>query len=153
MRKFLSLLLAVSSATVLSAQINTELIGELSYPDNMSNVWGWTAPGGEEYVIAGTFDGTSIVDITDPSTPVEIQFIDGANSTWRQMGVWSHYAYVVNESNDGLLCIDLSTLPATGVADYNFTDCNIGLQTGHILYCDEEGTIYVFGSNLYGGST
>ena len=73
MRKFLSLLLAVSSATVLSAQINTELIGELSYPDNMSNVWGWTAPGGEEYVIAGTFDGTSIVDITDPSTPVEIQ--------------------------------------------------------------------------------
>ncbi len=153
MRKFLSLLVTTTATVSLFAQINTELIGELSYADDMSNVWGWTAPGGEEYVIAGTFDGTSIVDITDPSTPVEIQFINGANSTWRQMGVWSHYAYVVNESNDGLLCIDLSTLPATGVADFTFTNIGMGLQTGHILYCDEGGTIYIFGSNLFGGST
>ena len=43
----------------------------------MSNIWGWTAPGGEEYVILGSFDGTYLIDITDPSSPDELQFIDG----------------------------------------------------------------------------
>ena len=64
---------------------------------------GWTSDDGHEYAIVGTFDGTSIVDITDPTDPTEIQFIDGANSIWRQIGVWSHYAHVAtNPAEDPL---------------------------------------------------
>lgn len=153
MKKVLLLLLAVLAGQFVFAQLNTELLGQLSYSDDLSNVWGWTSDDGHEYAIVGTFDGTSIVDITDPTDPTEIQFIDGANSIWRQIGVWSHYAYVANESGGGILCIDLENLPITGVADFAFSDGGIGITTSHILYCDEAGTIYVFGSNKHSGST
>ncbi|MFN3940841.1 MAG: hypothetical protein ACK4IY_09655, partial [Chitinophagales bacterium] len=60
------------------AQLNIELLGHLDYgADDMSNLWGWTNADGDEFVIAGTYDGTSLVDITNPASPVETQFIDG----------------------------------------------------------------------------
>lgn len=136
---------------ITKAQLNIDFVGQLTYDDLMSNVWGWTNDDGDEYVIAGTYDGTSLVDITDPTTPVELQFIDGANSTWRQIATWDHYAYVVNETSGGLLCIDLSSLP--GTCTYNFTDAGIDLVTTHQVWADENGIVYLFGSNLYGGAT
>lgn len=145
------LLIGLFSAQAMFAQLNTELIGHLPYDDNMSNLWGYTTPTGDNYVIAGTFDGTSLVDITDPADPVELQFINGDNSTWRQMSTWSHYAYVINETGGGLLCIDLSDLP--GTADFNFSDAGVGLETAHQVWADSNGYVYVFGSNLFGGST
>jgi choice-of-anchor B domain-containing protein len=151
--RMIMLLLAFAVASPLFAQLNAELVGHLEYDEDMSNLWGWTDDDGNEYVIAGTYDGTSIVDISDPTSPVEIQFIDGANSTWRQMCVWDDYCYVVNETSDGLLCINLGTIPTEGEAEFTFTDGNVDLETGHILYTDENGIIYVFGPNIYGGST
>lgn len=147
-------LTACLGLSVLSAQaqLNVDLLYQNDYPENMSNIWGWTAPGGEEYVILGSFDGTYLIDITDPSSPDELQFIDGNNSTWRQIAVWDHYAYVVNESGGGLLCIDLSGLP--GTAAYAFSDADgAGLTTAHQVWADENGYVYVFGSNLDGGSS
>lgn len=131
------------------AQVNFTLLGHLTYPVDLSNLWGWDDGAGHEYAIVGTYDGTSIVDISDPTAPVEVQFIDGDNSIWRQMGVWSHYAYVCNESGGGLLCIDLSGLPSS--VTYNFTNAGIGLNTAHTIYCDENGVVHVFGSNVYSG--
>jgi choice-of-anchor B domain-containing protein len=149
--RLLALLLGFLSVQSMFAQLNTELIGHLAYDDDMSNVWGYTNPDGDNYVIAGTYDGTSLVDVTDPADPVELQFINGDNSTWRQMSTWSHYAYVINETGGGVLCIDLSDLP--GTADYNFSDGGVGIETAHQVWADSNGYVYVFGSNLYGGST
>lgn len=152
MKNYVTLSVLLTGFTIMvNAQLNVEFVGQLTYDANMSNVWGWTDPDGDEYVIAGTYDGTSLVDITDPTTPVELQFIDGDNSTWRQIATWDDYAYVVNETGGGLLCIDLSSLP--GTCDYNFSDGGIGLVTSHQVWADENGVVYVFGSNLYGGAT
>ena len=131
------------------AQLNLELLGQLTYPVQLSNLWAWSDGAGHEYAIVGTEDGTSIVDITDPSTPTEVQFVDGNNSIWREVHTWSHYAYVVTEADGGLLCIDLSGLP--GSIDYNFTDCGVGLSSGHTVFADENGIVHVFGSNLGNG--
>lgn len=132
------------------AQLNVDFLGHLDYGgDQLSNLWGYTNAEGEEYVIVGTYDGTSIVDITNPTDPQEIHFIDGNNSIWREVAVWDDYAYVVTEADGGLLCIDLSGLPET--VDYNFTECGIGLTSGHTVKCDENGYVHIFGSNLANG--
>lgn len=132
------------------AQLNIEFLGQLSYgSDQLSNLCGWADGMGNEYAIVGTEDGTSIVDVTDPTTPVEVQFVDGENSIWREIRVWDHYAYVVTEGGGGLLCIDLSGLPDD--VDYNFTDGGVDLSSGHTVFCDENGIVHVFGSNLENG--
>lgn len=143
------LMLALAFTANLNAQLNIELLGHLEYGDQLSNLTGWADGLGNEYAIVGTYDGTSIVDITDPASPVEVQFINGNNSIWREVRTWNHYAYVVTEAGGGLLCIDLSTLP--GAVSYNYTSCGIGLTTGHTVFCDENGYVHVFGSNLAGG--
>lgn len=136
-------------ATAAQAQLNTELLGHLPYADQLSNLTGWSDGAGNEYAIVGTYDGTSIVDITDPTAPVEVAFVNGNNSIWREVRTWDHYAYVVTEAGGGLLCIDLSGLPAS--VDFNYTDCGIGLSTGHTVFCDENGFVHIFGSNIGAG--
>lgn len=133
----------------LNAQVNIELLGHLPYDDQLSNLCGYADGLGNEYAIVGTEDGTSIVDVTNPATPVEVKFVDGINSIWREVRVWDHYAYVVTEGGGGLLCIDLSGLP--GSVDYNFTDGGIGISSGHTVFADENGFIHIFGSNKGGG--
>ena len=134
---------------VANAQLNTELLGHLPYADQLSNLTGWSDGAGNEYAIVGTYDGTSIVDITDPTSPIEVAFVNGNNSIWREVRTWDHYAYVVTEAGGGLLCIDLSGLPAS--VSYNYTNCGIGLNTGHTVFCDENGFVHIFGSNIGAG--
>lgn len=150
MSKIYILIFTFVSHTVFS-QLNTAFLGQINYSDACSNLWGWTSPSGDEFVIIGTYSGTRIVDITDPTTPTEIFFIDGANSSWREVKVWDQYAYVVTEGNgDGLLCIDLSGLPAT--INYNFSDCGMGMDDAHTVTTDENGYVHIFGSDFYGGA-
>ncbi len=150
-KKYTPLLLSILFfLTVQSnAQVNIELLGHLEYADQLSNLCGYADGAGNEYAIVGTEDGTSIVDVTDPADPVEVQFVDGINSIWREVRVWDHYAYVVTEGGGGLLCIDLSGLP--GSVSVNFTDGGIGLSSGHTVHADENGFIHIFGSNKGGG--
>lgn len=149
MYKYSLLLLSLFFYSITHAQLNIDFLGQLEYGVQLSNLTGWADGAGNEYAIVGTEDGTSIVDITDPTTPEEVQFIDGVNSIWREVRTWENYAYVVTEGGGGLLCIDLSGLPDD--IDYNLTDCGVGLSSGHTVFCDENGIVHVFGSNLAGG--
>lgn len=149
MKKIFLLLTALSCSLFLSAQLNIDFLGQLTYGDQLSNLTGWADGAGHEYAIVGTYDGTSIVDITDPTDPVEVQFVNGNNSIWREVSTWDHYAYVVTEAGGGLLCIDLSGLP--GSVDFNFSDSGMGLSSGHTVFADENGIVHVFGSNKASG--
>ncbi|MBC8047968.1 MAG: choice-of-anchor B family protein, partial [Fimbriimonadaceae bacterium] len=135
------------------AQSNISFLGKINYAEDLSNLWGWTSPTGEEYVILGTYYGTRIIDVTNPSSPDELFFIDGTNSSWREVKTMGNYAYVVTEGGggvaDGLLCIDLSELPDD--INYNFSDGGVGLTSAHTVNCDEYGFVHVFGSDLAGG--
>ena len=82
-----------------------------------SAVWGYKAPDGREYAILGSYDGTSFVDITDPSNINEVDFVATTNvssssNVWREMKTYSHYAYIVSEvGNSGVQIVDLQYLP------------------------------------------
>lgn len=79
-----------------------------------SALWGYVAPNGREYAILGCASGTAFYDVTDSANIVEVGFIAGPTSNWREMKVFSNYAYVVSEANNSKIqIIDLSNLPAS----------------------------------------
>lgn len=152
---FLTVLLAVIS---LNAQLNMSLLGQLSYPGSrgdLSDIWGYVDGMGNEYAIVGLETGTSIVDVTNPASPVEVFFSPGANTIWRDMKVWNQHAYITNEGNNGLKIIDMSNLPGaiTGGDVYQFTGSTYPFSSAHDIYIDENGYAYIMGAdNGLGGA-
>ena len=85
---------------------------ELSRTDNYgyyNEVWGYTAANGDEYAIIGTDSGTVFYDVTTPTAPVFVKFINGPNSIWRDFATYGDYCYIVTEGGAGMQIIDLST--------------------------------------------
>ena len=115
MKAFYTVLFLAFTSFTLNAQqsFNMTLLGKLDYDSGLNDVWGYVDSIGNEYAIVGVVNGTSIVDVTDPSNLVEKAFIPGPTSVWRDMKTFGHYAYVVHDSfsngeSQGLLIIDLS---------------------------------------------
>lgn len=79
-----------------------------------SALWGYRAPNGREYAILGCATGTAFYDITDSTNIVEVGFIPGPTNNWREMKVFSNYAYIVSEaSNSKIQIVNLANLPAS----------------------------------------
>ena len=151
MRFVLLLTISLLSFTV-SAQLNITWVSSLPY-SQLSSLWGYTAPDNTEYALVGAYNGLSIVSLADPAAPEELFFVEGAESAWREVKTFGHYAYVTNETGGGLLIVDLQDLPGAidtvsyaGTADHPFT-------TAHTLFVDENGILYLFGYNVVFGLT
>jgi choice-of-anchor B domain-containing protein len=135
------------------AQLNLTYQGEITYDEALSDIWGYAAPDGTEYGLVGVFDGVSIVDLTDPTNPTELFFIDGVGSTWRDIKTWGEFAYVTNETGNGLAVIDLSDLP-NSAESFDWTPSLPGMGTlgsCHNIWIDELGYAYLVGCNMNGG--
>ena len=136
-----------------SAQLNMTYQGNITYDESLSDIWGYVAPDSTEYAIVGVQTGVSIVDLSDPTDPTELFFLDGVSSIWRDIQTWGDYAYVTNETSSGVMVIDLSQLPDTATA-VNWTPTIDGLGTLssiHNIWIDEFGYAYLAGSNLNNG--
>ena len=92
--------------------------------------------------VAGTWEGTWIVETTVPSSPVEKGFFPGPFSQWREISTYQHYAYVVTEGGGGVQVIDFanpdapafvgtSTVPGWAYTDTVSVDRGVGR-----LYCN-----------------
>lgn len=140
------------------AQFNITQLGHVDYDalhgTGLSNLWGYVDEFNNEYAIVGTFDGISIVDVTNPASPNEIYFHPGSNTIWREVKVYNNYAYVTTESNDGMKIINLNPLPGA-ITAANVTTFNgpVGnpWQTEHSLFIDENGILFVHGTDRGNG--
>jgi choice-of-anchor B domain-containing protein len=135
---------------------------ELGYFDVVSlhssqanDIWGYVDGAGNEYAIVGLNDGTSIINVTDPANPFEVFYAPGMNSIWRDIKTWNHHAYVTTEAQNGLLIIDLSTLPGNTNLTTTLYTGPVGdeWQSAHNLYIDSVGFCYIFGANRGEGGT
>lgn len=132
---------------------NVTLLGSLNpYPTKVyTDIWGYEA-GGREYAFLGVTGGTSIIDVTNPASPVEVIFIPGPLAPpyeWRDFKTHSHYLYVTSEGNgtgSGLQIIDLSQLPDTA---YLVNTFNQTFNSAHNLYI-ADGFAYIVGTSLGG---
>jgi len=125
---------------------NMRAVGNVAF-DYCSDIWGYTAPDGHEFALVGRSDGTSIVDIsTNPHHPVEVGFIPGASSSWRDIKVHDHYCYVTNETGGGVDIIDLSDpFNPVKVGAYTAT-----VNSAHNIYI-ADGYAYIFGASSGNG--
>ncbi len=77
-----------------------------------SAIWGYTADDGREYAILGCPNGTAFYDITDTTNIVEVDFLPGLTSSWREMKTFGKFAYIVSEATgSGLQIVNLKYLP------------------------------------------
>ncbi len=143
-------------STLLHGQVNIDLLGSLDIQDThstvLNDIWGYVDENNNEYAIVGCNDGVSIVDVTDPVNPVEIFWVDGLNSIWRDIKTYGDYAYITTEADQGLMIIDLSPLPAStslNVTTYSGPTGNEWLSA-HNLF-EDNGYLYIFGAGRGNG--
>jgi len=133
--------------TSLLAQTNVELISNLDehHSSGYNDIWGYVDPMGNEYALLGVRNGTSIIDLSDPVNPVEVAFIPGPQSVWRDIKVHGQYAYTVTErtgSGQGLQIIDLSDLPNSATL---VNTIDTWFNKAHNIFIDN-GYAYVVGT-------
>lgn len=150
----LLLVFSTFSLTVTAQNLNVSLVGSLQYNEDANDIWGYTDSSGIEYAIVGLRNGTSVVSLADPANPVQVGYVPGANSTWRDIKTWGQYAYVTTDvGTDGLVVIDLSNLP-NGITSTNWQPTlTVNGQAGifekaHNIWIDENGYAYISGANL-----
>ncbi len=114
-------LFAINSFSQLSNHNTYLLANKNDHPTSnqyqYSACWGYIAPNGREYAIIGCQPGTAFYDITDTANIHEVGFVPStspgnSNNLWREMKVYSHYAYLVSEvTSSGVQIVDLQYLP------------------------------------------
>ncbi len=139
-------LLAALPTAPLAAQGNgVILLAHVDDGSSYNDIWGYTAPDGREFAIVGTTDGTQFFDCSDPVNPVQVGFIDGPNSLWRDMKTWDQYCYIVSEGGGSIQIVSLvnpdsPTLVGTAGQSIFSSAHNIAIDTG-------SGLAYVSGTN------
>ncbi len=106
--KKLLLAVALGTATLSAQGVNCALLGTFNNHGPFNDIWGYTAPNGDEYALLCTTTGTVVVDVTNPATPIERGFLTFGSSTWRDCRTFGNYAYVSTEATAGFQIIDLS---------------------------------------------
>ena len=125
----------------------------------LSDIWGYDDPEtGHAIAIVGRVDGTSFVDITDPSRPIylgDLPKTAGSPGTfWREIKTYKHYAFIVSDGarNHGMQVFDLDRLrgvrtPQTFTHDALYMNAH----SVHDIVADTmSGYVYLTGSNAGG---
>ncbi len=126
---------------------NMSLLYHQTYPEDMSDIWGFVWSG-TEYAVVTTKTRVEIFDLTDPSNPNSVLNLpDLISSTWRDAKFWDGYVYVINETGGGMQIIDVRNLPgpiSEADVSYVFPD---GMTDAHNIFIDENGVGYICGAN------
>lgn len=141
------------------SQIEANLLGTWSddslTPTNWldsryNDVWG-TVVNGLEIAIVGSTEGVHFIDVTDPTNPTELAFVEGkavgVNLVHRDYHSYNGFLYTVaDEGPSSLQIIDMNNLPNSVEVIYDSTDLliqshNVFIDTtNQILYaCNGNG--------------
>jgi choice-of-anchor B domain-containing protein len=132
----------------------------------LSSLWGWSdAQTKSEWALVGLRDGTTFVDITNPTMPRAVAYLpltEGARpSSWREMKTYKDHAFIVSDAAGphGIQIFDLGRLrtmkpqpngrPQLVAADFIYRDVN---SVHDMVINEESGFAYPVGSSG-GGNT
>jgi choice-of-anchor B domain-containing protein len=121
--------------------------------------WGWTdAETGREYALIGRNDGTSFIDVTDPTQPVLVGDLPKTPNTprsqlWRDIKTFKDYAFIVADGagEHGMQVFDLTRLrdvenpPVLFEPDllYRGDGGNVVESTHNVIINEETGFAYL----------
>ncbi|HIE70578.1 MAG TPA: hypothetical protein EYP98_10585, partial [Planctomycetes bacterium] len=111
-----------------------------------NDIWGYTAPNGDEYALLCSNTGAVVVDVSNPATPIERGYFPFGSSTWRDIRTFGTYAYVVTEATSGFQIIDLSN-PNSPVAVGTF-GTSVSSHAHNVCIDVANGKLYLVGTNV-----
>jgi choice-of-anchor B domain-containing protein len=128
----------------------------------LNDIWGWIdSTTNREYALVGRIDGTSFVDVTDPTKPIFIGDLPktggSPSAIWRDIKVYRNHAFIVADASQahGMQVFDLTQLrghrgkPVTFKPSAHYTRMN---SAHNIVINEESGFAYAVGSSG-GGET
>ncbi len=118
-----------------------------SNADNGNDCWGYVSASGREYALMGTYDGTGIVEITNPGNAQVIQLLDGPNSLWRDIKTYGTYMYCVSEGGGGIQVFNLANIDLGQVQTLNSAGSG---STHNVVIDTESGFLYRTGGTADG---
>ena len=145
-----------ASNAVFLSQLTLEEIGNSGVANVLgSDCWGWTDPqDGSEYAICCLTNGTSFIDVTDPTAPQYLGKLPSqtGNAAWRDVKVYQNHCYIVSDGNDnhGMQVFDLTELRTADRDDpttfANTTWYDEGIGSAHNIAINEDsGYAYIVG--------
>lgn len=155
MKNLLTIILA-AFASLTFGQLNMTQLGYLDLPGTyelqLNDIWGYVDEEGNEYALVGAQNGVSIVDVTDPTNPTEVEWLFGPESVWRDLKTYGDYAYITTEADAGLWILDLSPLPSSTVIPVYTYNGPAGSEwfSAHNCYM-ADGYLYIFGAGRGNG--
>jgi choice-of-anchor B domain-containing protein len=150
---------AVSTSKNALLESAIDLTGGAVKAKRGNDIWGWSDPQSEkEYVIMGLDSKTSFIDVTDVKNPIHLADLKTAtrSSTWRDVKIYKHFAYVVSEaSSHGLQIFDLHRLRAMdgkNVQNVKADARNRDFGSAHNIFINEDsGYAYAVGAKTCDG--
>lgn len=128
----------------------------------VNDVWGWEDPEtGHEYALVGRTDGTSFIDLTDPSNPIYVgdlpKTATANQSLWRDIKVYKDHAFIVADGAGAhhMQVFDLRQLRDVQNPPAHFKETALykGIYSAHNIIINEAtGFAYAVGSDS-GGET
>jgi len=162
MRKILFLtFLFIGQSLVFSQSKNMNLLGTWTDTNLATNAGGYTFSEvfgfemkGVEYAVIGSTQGTHIIDITNPSATVEVDFIPGkyrGNVTHRDFDVHNGFLYMVcDQASSSLQVADLSYLPDSVHVVYD--NNNLVVRSHNIFIDSANDILYSCGGSKLAGN-
>lgn len=150
MKKILLIAIIASIGITTKAQFshqNISLLGQFNdssvvpesvYGIRYQSCWGWVHPiTHHEYGIIGSTAGTYIIDVTNPTSLVQADYIPHrqTDAIWHEYKSFGNYLYIISDDggNNSLQIADLSTLPDSANVIY---DSNSIFTHSHTLFVD-----------------
>jgi choice-of-anchor B domain-containing protein len=143
----------------LMSQVSLGQMGGTS-SDNGSSLYGWVDPLTQrEYAIMGREQGTSFVDITNPTNPVVVgnlpRVSGSAATSWREPKVYGNHVYVgVDGTSVGMQIMDLTKLRNYAGTTMTLGSDSVynGVTRIHTLAVNpQSGHLYLAGTNANSG--
>ena len=99
-----------------SKWFDSTVVEEPYYHIKYNSIWGWkNTIQNKEYAILGATIGTYFIDVSNPSNPIQCDFVAGRRGAciWREFKTYSHYAYLVSDDSppNSFQIVDMSYLP------------------------------------------
>lgn len=144
---------------------NVDLLGHLDLGQigggQGSDSWGWKHEvSGRYFALVGRSDGTSFVEITDPTNPVYLGNLPssgGIATAWRDVKAYRDHAFIVaDDQPHGMQVFNLTRLLNVNNPPVDFTPDTVyrgsSLRNAHNIFINEvTGFAYVLGSNTCNG--
>ncbi len=133
-------------------------LSEMGAIYNTNDIWGWVSPvTGKEYALVGCRNGTSFLDISDPTQPLYLGMLPTHtfSSLWRDLETYDNYCFIGSEADGhGLQVFNLLQLDNVSNPPQTFSETAhyAGFGNSHTITVDTlNGYLYANGTGTYSG--